>query len=391
MLPEPLDAPVPLADRVQRRLLAGSGESIVDAARVREAVRAEAPLLPAGSVDAIASDVIDRAQGLGSLEPILADQDVTEVMVNGPGPVWVERHGRLERTATILDAAMIDLLVERMVAPLGRRVDRTTPTVDARLSDGSRVNVVVPPLAVDGPCITIRRFAARRVDLRAFCPPGVAELLSWAVVARANVVVSGGTGAGKTTLLNALAAVLPDEERIITVEDAAELRLTGSHVVRLEARPPTPDGLGRVTIRELVRNALRMRPDRIVVGEVRGGEALDMVQAMNTGHEGSLTTCHANSPLDALRRLETMLLCSDAGLPLSAVRDHLAAAIDLVVQVARVDEGRRRIVAVAEVCATGSGAMAVRPLTDGAGLRALPERPVRASAAPRPEPDWCRA
>ena len=243
-----------------------------------------------------------RVEGLGPLEPLLADPTVTEVMVNGPGPVWIERDGRLERVDVALDNATIGLLIERVVGPLGLRVDRASPLVDARLADGSRVNVVVPPLAIDGPCVTIRRFGTRRITLDEVCPPGVAALLAWAVRARCNVVVSGGTGAGKTTLLNALAAAIPAGERVVTIEDAAELRLPGDHVVRLESRPPNAEGAGAVDIRELVRNALRMRPDRIVVGEVRGPEALDMLQAMNTGHEGSLSTCHANGPADALRR-----------------------------------------------------------------------------------------
>jgi pilus assembly protein CpaF len=229
------------------------------------------------------------------------------------------------------------------------RADRTSPLVDARLPDGSRVNVIIPPLAVDGACITIRRFGARAIRLEELCPPEVAAFLAGAVLARANIVVSGGTGAGKTTLLNALAGAIPDGERIVTVEDAAELRLPGRHVVRLEARPANADGVGAVTVRALVHNALRMRPDRIVVGEVRGAEALDMLQAMNTGHEGSLSTCHANSPVDALRRIETMVLMGDVGLPLGAIREQLVSALDLVVHVARRSDGSRAIVAVAEV------------------------------------------
>jgi pilus assembly protein CpaF len=287
--------------------------------------------------------------GLGPLEPLLADPDVTEVMVNGPGPVWIERRGSVEATAVRVDNDTIELLVERVVAPLGLRADRTSPLVDARLPDGSRVNVIIPPLAIDGPCITIRRFGLRAIPLHELCSPDVAELLRSAVAHRANVIVSGGTGAGKTTLLNALAAAIPDGERIVTVEDAAELRLPGRHVVRLEARPANADGVGAVSVRVLVRNALRMRPDRIVVGEVRGAEALDMLQAMNTGHEGSLSTCHANSPADALRRVETMVLMGDVDLPLAAVRDQLASALDLVVHVARGADGSRRVVAVAEV------------------------------------------
>jgi pilus assembly protein CpaF len=265
--------------------------------------------------------------------------------------VWIERDGRLECTELQLDRATIEHLVERVVGPLGLRIDRSSPLVDARLPDGSRVNAVVPPLAIDGPYLTIRRFAVRAIELADACTPPIAELLRDAVRARRNVVISGGTGAGKTTLLNAMAAHIPSSERVVTVEDAAELRLPGVHVLRLEARPANAEGAGEVSVRDLVRNALRMRPDRIVVGEVRGAEALDMLQAMNTGHDGSLSTCHANSPADALRRIETMVLTGNVALPLAAVRDQLASAIDLVVQVARDATGARRVVSVAEVIA----------------------------------------
>jgi pilus assembly protein CpaF len=329
--------------------------------------------------------------GLGPLEAVLADPDVTEVMVNGPGPVWVEKAGALRRLDVRLDRREVELLIERIVAPLGLRVDRAAPLVDARLADGSRVNAVVPPLALDGPCVTIRRFGARAISLGEVAPAGVASLLAWAVRARCNVLVSGGTGAGKTTLLNALAGCIPQGERVVTIEDAAELRLPLEHVVRLEARPPNAEGAGEVRVRDLVRNALRMRPDRIVVGEVRGAEALDMLQAMNTGHEGSLSTCHANGPADALRRLETMVLAGAPGLPLAAIREQVASAVDLVVQVARVPGGRRAVVAVDEVVALGDAPgdrpLAVRPLATVRGLHALPERPPRGAAGP-PHPAW---
>jgi pilus assembly protein CpaF len=295
-------------------------------------------------------------------------------MVNGPGCVWIERGGTVEPTDVCLDRAAIELLVERIVAPLGLRADRTSPLVDARLPDGSRVNVIIPPLAGDGPCITIRRFGTRAIPLADICPRDVVCLLENAVRGRANIIVSGGTGAGKTTLLNALAATIPDGDRIVTVEDAAELRLPGRHVVRLEARPANADGVGAVSTRALVRNALRMRPDRIIVGEVRGAEALDMLQAMNTGHEGSLSTCHANSPVDALRRLETMVLMSDVGLPLGAVREQLLSAIDIVVHVARRPDGTRGIVAVAELT---SESQRVRVLADEHRVVAAPERSPR--------------
>jgi pilus assembly protein CpaF len=330
------------------------------------------------------------APRLGPLEPLLADPAVTEVMVNGPGPVWIERGGALERTPVHIEATVLDALLERIVAPLGLRLDPTSPLVDARLPDGSRVNAVVPPLALDGPCLTIRRFTATGLGLADLCPPGVDDLLAWAVSARCNIVVSGGTGAGKTTLLGALAASIPAAERIVTIEDAAELQLPLPHVVRLESRPANADGLGAVTPRQLVRNALRMRPDRIVVGEVRGPEALDMLQAMNTGHEGSLSTCHANSPADALHRLETMVLFGDV-LPLDAVRDQLRAALDLIVHMARTSGGDRRVVAVGEVAdASASPTARVRTLADGSRLLALPHRPPRRAGAAPPSAGWLR-
>jgi len=331
--------------------------------------------------------VVAHVAGLGPFEPLLADPDVTEVMVNGPGPVWVEKAGCLLRTEVDLSAPVIEHLIEKVVAPLGLRVDRSSPLVDARLPDGSRVNAVVPPLSVDGPCLTIRRFGARAIPLEAFCPPGVHALLTWAVGARLNILVSGGTGSGKTTLLNALAVFIPGEERVVTVEDAVELRLPGSHVVRLEARPANAEGAGEVRLRDLVRNALRMRPDRIVVGEVRGPEALDMLQAMNTGHEGSLSTCHANSPPDALRRLETMVLMGDVALPLVAVRDQVRSALDLIVQVARRPGGKRKIVAVDEVV-DEDGPVRTRPLVGIGGLRELPTCGPRDPAAPPADAAW---
>ena len=381
-----MTATTQLTTRIRHRLLDAPGHDRLED-RVSALVREEAPLLtPEAHTSTVAAVLADVA-GLGALEPLLADDDVTEVMVNGPGPVWVERAGRLARTDVVLTAPTIDHLIERVVAPLGLRVDRSSPLVDARLPDGSRVNAVVPPLSVDGPCLTIRRFGARAVPLRDFCPPGVHELLTWSVGARLNVLVSGGTGAGKTTLLNALAAFIPDEERVVTVEDAVELRLPGSHIVRLEARPANAEGTGQVRLRDLVRNALRMRPDRIVVGEVRGPEALDMLQAMNTGHEGSLSTCHANSPPDALRRLETMVLMGDVALPLSAVRDQVRSALDLVVQVARRPGGRRAVVAVDEVVDC-DGSVQTRRLGDERGLHELPERPARDPAAPPADPSW---
>jgi pilus assembly protein CpaF len=332
-----------------------------------------------------------RVDGLGPLEPLLADPAVDEVMLNGGGEVWVERHGRLHCTDVQVDEATALALIERIVAPLGLHIDRASPLVDARLPDGSRVNAVVRPLAVDGPCLTIRRFGARAIELREVSSPGTAAMLAWAVQARSNVVVCGGAGAGKTTLLNALAAEIGDRDRVVTIEDAAELRLPGRHVVRLEARPASAEGAGEVRVRDLVRNALRMRPDRIVVGEVRAGEALDMLQAMNTGHEGSLSTCHANSPADALRRLETLVLMGDVALPLAAVREQIRSALDLVVQIARRPDGGRRVVAVAEVVPEGDGSepIAARALTDTDGrLCSMPRRPIRAAEVAPPPGEW---
>ena len=347
---------------------------------ITERVRATAPLLAPATVARVADRVLAAVVGLGPLDPLLRDPSVSEVMVNGPDQVWVERRGRLERTSLDLDASTIRHLIERIVGPLGLRADRASPLVDARLPDGSRVNVVLPPLAIDGPCITVRRFGARAVTLSDMAPPPIPDLLRWAVQARGNVLVSGGTGAGKTTLLNALGAELDAGERVITVEDAAELRLPGEHVIRLEARPANADGMGAITIRDLVRNALRMRPDRLVVGEVRGGEALDMVQAMNTGHDGSLSTCHANGPTDALARIETMVLLAGVGLPLAAVREQIAAAIDLVIHVVRRSDGSRHISEVAEVCgAEGGNRLTTRLLAGADGPVQEPHRPPRRS------------
>jgi len=391
---------------VHRRIVASSVDPVPVPAQIASLVRQADPLLSAGEVDAAVSRVQARVSGLGPLEILLSDPSVSDVLVNGPGPVWVERGGRVEATEVVLDRATIDLLVERILAPLGRRVDPASPVVDARLADGSRVHVVVPPLAVDGPCLTIRRFSTRRIGVDAVAAPTVVELLRWAVRARANVVVAGGTGSGKTTLLNALAASIPREERVITIEDAAELRLPSDHVVRLETRPASVEGAAAVSCRELVRNALRMRPDRLVVGEVRGGEALDMVQAMNTGHDGSLSTIHANGCEDAMRRLETLVLLAGVGLPLDAVRDHLAAAVDLVVHIARDAAGHRSVVEVAEVRLPGTGQglpeepagraagrgdrRATRPVADALGVHALPRRSGREPGAGPPSPAWCR-
>jgi pilus assembly protein CpaF len=299
--------------------------------------------------------VLDEAVGLGTLEQLLNDDAVSEVMANGPTDVFVERDGRLQRVPVAFssDKAMRSV-IERIVTPLGRRIDEASPLVDARLRDGSRVNVVIPPLAVRGPAITVRKFSRRRLqttDLLKFgsLSPAMLAFLSVCIESRRNVVVSGGTGTGKTTLLNVLSNLIPGGERIVTIEDAAELQLAHENVVSLEARPKNVEGRGEVTIRDLVRNSLRMRPDRIVVGECRGGEALDMLQAMNTGHDGSLTTAHANSPRDLLSRLEVMVLMAGLDLPIAAVREQIASALHVIVQQARFPCGTRRITQIVEI------------------------------------------
>ena len=371
-----------VVERVQARLVA-EGTAAMRAgpsasSRIAELVRQEAPLLSASDEASTVAAVVAAVDGLGPLEPLLADPLITDVLVNGSGPVWIERGGVLMETGIVVSAPETERLIERIVAPLGLRVDRASPLVDARLPDGSRVHAVVPPLAVDGPCLTIRRFSARPVPLSAFCSEPVAALLGHAVRSGANVVVAGGTGAGKTTLLNSLASEIPPGCRIVTVEDAAELRLPPTcHVVRLESRPANAEGVGRVTVRELVRNALRMRPDRILVGECRGGEALDMLQAMNTGHEGSMTTCHANGGDDALRRLETMVLFAESGLPLAAVQDQLASAVDVIVHVVRGGAvGERRVSSVSEVLAEpGAVGRRLRVLAKDEDVVAEPLRP----------------
>ena len=379
----PLATPVAAArDRVRARLLADAeAGATVDRSTVAAILHDEAPLLAPDDFARVLDDVMADVHGLGPLETLLDDPAVTEVMVNGPGPVWIERQGRLIRTGVVVERETIEHLIEKIVAPLGLRIDRSSPMVDARLPDGSRVNAVVPPLALDGPCITIRRFGTRAIPLDAFADTEVVELLRWAVKARLNILVCGGTGSGKTTLLNALSAEIPVGDRIVTIEDAAELRLPQDHVVRLEARPANAEGAGAVTVRSLVRNALRMRPDRIIVGECRGAEAFDMVQAMNTGHEGSLSTCRANGPDDALRRVDAMVLLAGLDLPLAAARDHVDAAIDLIVDVARQPGGARRVDTVAEVV-PGSGGDRTRVIANAGGIVSPPSLAVRDARAP---------
>ena len=368
------DALDSLAASLRERLVAEADDAGADPAqRIRALVDREAGMLDAPARAELARRVAERSFGLGPLEPLLADPAVDEIMVSGAGRVWVEREGRLEETAVRFESdAALRHAIERILAPLGRRVDEAEPLCDARLPDGSRVNVVIPPLALDGPSLTIRRFRRRGLSPADLVAAGswtqpLHELLAAAVRARLNVLVSGGTGSGKTTTLNALSAFVSPAERIVTIEDAAELRLRQPHVVRLEARPPSLEGRGEVTIRQLVRNALRMRPDRIVVGEVRGAEALDMLSAMSTGHDGSLSTVHAGSPEEALRRVETLALMAGLGLPHAAVREQVAGALDLVVHQARLPGGARAVVSVAEVVrvAGGPAVREVYALRDG--------------------------
>ena len=356
------DLAVALRERLIERARSGEAGGAALDAEVRELVDREAGSLPPGERESLCRRVLLLATGLGPLEPLLSDPSVDEVMVNGPGEVYVERRGKLER-AGVEFAGEAELMhaIERVLAPLGRRVDEASPLCDARLADGSRVNVVIPPLSLSGPCLTVRRFRREGFSLRQLVEGGtmpgeLAEFLALCVAARASVLVSGGTGSGKTTTLNALSGAIPGEERIVTIEDAAELRLRRRHVVRLEARPANLEGRGEVTIRQLVVNALRMRPDRIVVGEVRGAEALDMLQALNTGHDGSLTTVHANSPADALRRIETLALMAGVGLPHAAVRDQVASALNAVVHQARLPDGARVVESVSEVLRVAGGA-----------------------------------
>ena len=311
--------------------------------------------LPALNTETLRKIVLDEAIGLGPLEDLIADKTVSEIMVNAHDDIYVERSGRLEKTPINFSSnAAVLSTIERIISPLGRRIDESSPMVDARLKDGSRVNAIIPPLALRGPCLTIRKFSEKKLttdDLMRFGTINLqmVEFLRTAVEQRLNIVVSGGTGSGKTTLLNILSNFIPVEERVVTVEDAAELKLVQPHVVSLEARPANMEGKGQVTIRDLVRNCLRMRPDRIVVGECRGGEALDMLQAMNTGHDGSLTTGHANSPRDMLRRLEVMVLMAGMDLPVQAIREQIASAVQLIVQQTRFGDGSRRITSISEI------------------------------------------
>jgi pilus assembly protein CpaF len=338
--------------------------------------------------DAIAAEIADDILGHGPLERLLADDSITEIMVNGPFEVWVERQGRLyETTVRFTDESHLRRIINKIVAQIGRRIDEASPLVDARLPDGSRVNAVIPPLSLSGPIVTIRKFSKKRFDMNdliklSTLSTETVEFLQRCILAELNILISGGTGSGKTTLLNALSGAIPDTDRIVTIEDAAELRLNQRHVLRLEARPRNIEGQGEIPIRTLVRNSLRMRPDRIIVGEVRGAEALDMLQAMNTGHDGSLSTIHANAPRDALSRIETMVLMTGYDLPVRAIRGQVASALDMIVQLERLEDGSRRVTAITEVQRMESDVITLQDLFEFKVERVTPDRVVIGNLQP---------
>lgn len=354
-----------LKRRIRRRLIDSrdaelfAGSSAERRLRLREAVRhalhEERVVIPTTELAQLVREISDEVVGLGPVEALLRDPDISEVMINGPREIYIERNGVIEPAPVQLESqAHILHLIERVIGPLGLRVDESQPFVEARLPDGSRLHAIIPPLSVRGPVVTIRKFRVRAFTMADLVDSQtltieMARFLDGAVKAKLNIIVSGGTGSGKTTLLNVLSASIPRTERLVTIEDAAELRLAQEHVISLEARPPNIEGAGEVTVRDLVRNSLRMRPDRIIVGEVRSGEALDMLQAMNTGHEGSLSTCHANSPEDLLVRVETMVMMSEIGLPAVPIRQQIAAALDVIVHMARLSDGRRVVESITEV------------------------------------------
>ena len=346
---------------------------------VEELLIAENTALSIIERDRLVNEVHNELFGLGPLEPLLADGTISDILVNSYSNIYIERRGKLERTAiSFKDDEHLMRVIERIVSTVGRRIDEAQPMVDARLTDGSRVNAIIPPLSIDGPVLSIRRFGSDPLKMPQLIENGaltreIAMLFEMCVKARLNIIISGGTGAGKTTLLNALSAYIPTDERIVTIEDSAELQLQQPHVVRLETRPPNIEGKGEVTQRDLVRNALRMRPDRIVVGEVRGGEAIDMLQAMNTGHDGSLTTIHANTPRDTLARLETMIQMTGMRLSDKAMRQQIASAVDLVIQVARLTDGTRRITSISEITGMEGETMAMQEIFqfERAGIDAM--------------------
>jgi pilus assembly protein CpaF len=343
-----------------------SREAVESAARALLAL--EAPELTGEAKEEVIAVIVDEIVGFGPIDPLVRDQNVSEIMVNAPNVVYYERDGRLYESAFhFRDSEHVMRVIERIIAPLGRRVDEASPMVDARLPDGSRVNVIIPPLSPDSPTLTIRKFRTDRFDLDDLVrigtvTPEIVDFLRACVSAKVNTVISGGTGSGKTTLLNALSGCIPPGERVVTIEDPLELRLRQRHVVRLEARPAGIEGRGEVTQRELFRNSVRMRPDRIIVGEVRGAEAFDMLQAMNTGHEGSLTTLHANSPRDALARIENMVLTAGFDTPVQAIREQISSALHLIVQIARMPDGSRRLTQITEVAGMESGTVTTQDI-----------------------------
>jgi len=360
------DSFVELKDRIHTAIISELGPRLynesLSQATLREVVMADVRQrlmqergLATADRERLTHEIANDTLGHGPIEPLLQDDTVTEVMVNGPADVWVERSGRIEKTGVrFTDDHHLRRIINKIVAQVGRRVDESSPMVDARLPDGSRVNAVLPPLSLTGPLLTIRKFSKHRWDLRDLVrinslTDAACEFLEAAIRAELNMLIAGGTGSGKTTLLNALSSAIPDDQRIVTIEDAAELRLNQAHVLRLESRPKNVEGQGEVAIRDLLRNSLRMRPDRIIVGEVRGAEALDMLQAMNTGHDGSLSTCHANTPRDAVARIESMVLMAGIDFPMRAIRQQLSRALDLVVQIERFNDGARRITSITEV------------------------------------------
>ncbi len=361
-----------LSDDLEAEMEAGDLDGVPErdalTVRTRRVLEGESLILTKDQTEQLIRGVVDRIVGLGPLEPLLEDPAITEIMVNDVQNVFIEREGRIERVdVTFRDDAHLRHVIDRIVAPIGRRIDESSPFVDARLPDGSRVNVIIPPLAIGGPALTIRKFARDPFTLEKLTSLGtineeIAEFLRKCVIDRVSVIISGGTGSGKTSTLNALGLCIPEGERIITIEDAAELQLKHPDLVSLESRPPNIEGTGEIPIRTLVRNALRMRPDRIIIGEVRGGEAFDMLQAMNTGHRGSLTTLHANSPADAMIRLESMGLMAGFDMPVTAIRRMIAGAVEIVLQQDRLADGRRVITAITELSAKEGEALKLVPL-----------------------------
>jgi pilus assembly protein CpaF len=367
-----------IKNRIHLQLVSDLGPQLLDVADSREAreralaeIREQLqqePHLSRSDRERLAREIADDVFGYGPLEQLIDDPTISEVMVNGHQQIWIERDGLISQTELrFADDAQLRRIINKMVGQVGRRIDESSPMVDARLPDGSRVNAIISPLSLSGPLLTIRRFAAERFDLDELVSIGTlsrqsSDFVCACIRAELNILISGGTGTGKTTMLNALSAAVPERDRIVTIEDAAELQLKQRHTLRLESRPKNIEGEGEVTIRDLVRNSLRMRPDRIIVGEVRGAEALDMLQAMNTGHEGSLSTIHANSPRDALSRLETMVLMAGYDLPLRAIRHNISSALDLIVQIERLDDGTRHVTAISEVQRMEGDVITLQPL-----------------------------